>query len=129
MPNAKTRSRRPARLRLKPPRSKPASRQTKGGGESAERNARKVVLSGRPSGPKSKTAQMLALLRRLHGASVGELVKATDWLEASVRGALSGTVRKRLGLTLTSAKTGKIRRYKIVGGQQVAHTAEVPSHD
>jgi hypothetical protein len=52
----------------------------------------------------SKTAKILDLLKRPGGATCKELMKATGWLPHSVRGFLSGTVRKKMGLTVTSAK-------------------------
>ena len=52
----------------------------------------------------SKTAKILDLLKRPGGATPKELMKATGWLPHSVRGFLSGTVRKKMGLTVTSAK-------------------------
>jgi hypothetical protein len=52
----------------------------------------------------SKTAKILDLLKRPGGATSKELMKATGWLPHSVRGFLSGTVRKKMGLTVTSAK-------------------------
>jgi len=52
----------------------------------------------------SKAAKVLSLLRRPDGASLKELMKATGWLAHSVRGYLSGTVSKRMGLKLVSAK-------------------------
>jgi hypothetical protein len=64
----------------------------------------------------SKAAKVLGLLRRPHGASLKELMKATGWLAHSVRGFLSGTVAKRMGLKLASAKSedGE-RRYTLEG--------------
>jgi hypothetical protein len=52
----------------------------------------------------SKTAKILDLLRRPGGASAMELLKATGWQPHSLRGFLSGTVGKKMGLDLTSAK-------------------------
>ena len=52
----------------------------------------------------SKTAKILDLLKRPGGATLKELIKATGWLPHSVRGFLSGTVGKKMGLTVTSAK-------------------------
>jgi hypothetical protein len=52
----------------------------------------------------SKTAKILDLLKRPGGATSKELMKATGWLPHSVRGFLSGTVGKKMGLTVTSAK-------------------------
>jgi len=53
----------------------------------------------------SKTAKILDLLKRPGGATSKELMKATGWLAHSVRGFLSGTVRKKMGLTVTSPKS------------------------
>ena len=52
----------------------------------------------------SKTANVLDLLKRPDGATLKELMKATGWQAHSVRGFLSGTVGKKMGLTVTSAK-------------------------
>jgi Protein of unknown function (DUF3489) len=60
----------------------------------------------------SKAASILDLLKRPDGATLAELMKATEWQAHSVRGFLSGTVGKKLGLTVTSTKTDEgERRY------------------
>ena len=85
---------------------KPAARQRK----SRKASSQSALLPG------SKHDQVLALLRRKLGASLEEMQKVTGWQVHSVRGFLSGTVRKRLGLKLQSSnpKDGK-RRYSIAG--------------
>ena len=52
----------------------------------------------------SKSAQILDLLKRPGGATSKELMKVTGWLPHSVRGFLSGTVRKKMGRTVISTK-------------------------
>jgi hypothetical protein len=52
----------------------------------------------------SKTNQILDLLKRPGGVTAKELMKATGWQPHSVRGFLSGTVGKKMGLTVTSTK-------------------------
>ncbi len=48
---------------------------------------------------------MLDLLKRADGATLAELMKATGWQAHSVRGFLSGVIRNKLLLTVTSART------------------------
>jgi len=52
----------------------------------------------------SKTAKIMDLLKRPSGATLQDLMKTTGWLPHSVRGFLSGTVGKKMGLTVTSVK-------------------------
>ena len=52
----------------------------------------------------SKTAKVLELLKRPGGVTAKELMKATDWQPHSVRGFLSGTIGKKMGLAVTSTK-------------------------
>jgi hypothetical protein len=52
----------------------------------------------------TKTAKILDLLKRPGGATAKELMKATGWQPHSVRGFLSGTVGKKMGLAVTSTK-------------------------
>jgi hypothetical protein len=52
----------------------------------------------------SKTEKILALLKRPDGVTAKELMKATGWQPHSVRGFLSGTIGKKMGLTVTSTK-------------------------
>jgi hypothetical protein len=51
----------------------------------------------------TKQAQIIALLQRPEGASIGEIVEATGWLPHSARGLISGGLKKKLGLCITTA--------------------------
>jgi Protein of unknown function (DUF3489) len=63
----------------------------------------------------SKTAKVLDLLKRPGGVTATELTKATGWQAHSVRGFLSGTLRKKMGLTVESTKRDDSEHvYKIV---------------
>jgi hypothetical protein len=62
----------------------------------------------------SKAATVLGLLKRPNGATLAELMKATGWQAHSVRGFLSGTVSKRLGFAVASAKAeSRERSYSV----------------
>jgi hypothetical protein len=52
----------------------------------------------------SKGAQILALIRRPKGATLAELAKLTGWQNHSLRGFLSGTAGKKMGLAVESTK-------------------------
>jgi hypothetical protein len=52
----------------------------------------------------TKQAQIIALLQRPEGASIGEIVEATGWLPHSARGLISGGLKKKLGLPIISQK-------------------------
>ena len=54
--------------------------------------------------PDSKQALLVDLLRRKEGATLTEAVKATGWQPHSLRGAISGTLKKKLGLAVISVK-------------------------
>ena len=62
----------------------------------------------------SKTAAVLDLVKRPGGATLKALMKATGWQPHSVRGAISGTLKKKLGLVVTSEKMeGRGRVYRV----------------
>jgi Protein of unknown function (DUF3489) len=76
----------------------PAKKATKG--TKAAKAAKKE--SGSRKG--SRTEKVLELLKRPNSTTLAELMKATSWQAQSGRGFLSGTIGKKMGLPLTSAK-------------------------
>ena len=62
----------------------------------------------------TKTETVIKLLRSAKGTTVEAMMNATGWQAHSVRGFLSGVVKKKLSLALVS-ETGKdgVRRYRI----------------
>ena len=75
------------------------------------RNTRKAAPATKPE---TKQALVLGLLRRQNGASIAEIIEATDWQPHSVRGFFAGALKKRLKIEVISDK-GKdgIRRYYV----------------
>jgi hypothetical protein len=62
----------------------------------------------------TKRERVLSLLSRSEGASIAEMMQATDWQQHSVRGFLAGAVKKKLGFSLASTKGDDgLRRYRI----------------
>ena len=67
----------------------------------------------------SKQDEVIAMLRRPEGATVDEVASATGWQRHTVRGVFSGTLKKKLGLTLASTKEERGRVYRIDGPASV----------
>jgi hypothetical protein len=64
--------------------------------------------------PKGKIGAVVTMVRRPEGATIEALMVATGWQAHSVRGALSGAVKKGLGLNVASEKVDGVRSYRIV---------------
>ncbi len=69
-----------------------------------------------PAGPMGKLGLLTALLGRPQGASIADMMHATGWQAHSVRGALSGALKKKRGLKVNSEKTEAGRVYRIEAG-------------
>ena len=66
------------------------------------------------TGRRGKTGRVLELLQRPGGATLKELITATQWQAHSVRGFLSGTLKKKMGLKILSTKgAASVRSYSI----------------
>jgi hypothetical protein len=63
--------------------------------------------------PPTKQDVVIAMLRLPEGATVDEVASVTGWQRHTVRGVFSGTLKKKLGLTLASAKEERGRVYRI----------------
>ena len=94
------------------PRPKQRSRRVARKSSGARPKGRASSAAARPG---TKQALLIDLLKRKKGATIEKIVAATGWQPHSVRGAISGTPKKKLGLAVTSEKPGDgPRRYRIV---------------
>jgi hypothetical protein len=63
--------------------------------------------------PGSKLATVVGLLESEAGATIAEIMAATGWQQHTVRGALAGSITRKFGRTVTSAKVeGRGRVYR-----------------
>ena len=66
--------------------------------------------------PGTKQAQLIAMLQEQEGATIAEIAEATSWQHHSIRGAISGSLKKKLGLEVTSEKVAERGRvYRLAG--------------
>ncbi len=68
-----------------------------------------------PNERQTKITTLIGLLRREGGATIDEMAEATSWQVHSLRGALSGILKKKLGLDISSDKVeGRGRVYRVI---------------
>lgn len=86
--------------------------------QDAAKRLLKVGVEGKPrTRENSKQATVIAMLKRPEGATIAQICALTGWLAHTARGCLAGALKKKLGLTITSAKAD--------GGQRVYRVEEV----
>jgi len=105
------------------PREVPPERETDGDTEStnetdaATKASTKAKTRTKHAGStrtNSKQAKLIEMLHRSEGASIKEIVKAFDWQPHTVRGAIAGALKKKLGLNVVSEKVeGRGRVYRV----------------
>ncbi len=72
--------------------------------------------SASPASNATKQSQLITLLRSAPGGTLEVMMKLTGWQRHTVRGMLSGSLRKRLGLDVQSQLVDGIRVYRIAKG-------------
>ena len=81
--------------------------------KSKSKQATKDKQSSARTGTKLST--LVDLLKRKNGATIPDIAAATGWQSHSVRGAISGALKKKMGLSIISApEEGRGRVYRIV---------------
>lgn len=85
---------------------------------SSTRGTAQAQPMAKPPTPRAGTKQalLIAMLQRSDGASMDEIVVATQWLAHTARGAISGVLKKKLGLVVTAERIeGRGTVYRIDG--------------
>jgi hypothetical protein len=75
--------------------------------------AEKTAPAGKPT-PRAGTKQalMIEMLKRPEGATVEQIAAATGWQKHTIRGAISGALKKKLGLTVEATRTREVGPHK-----------------
>ena len=125
-PRARSRRRRPEPAQAA---EAPAAAKRKAKAKPASKTAKpaKAAPADKPT-PRTGTKQalLIELLKRPEGATVEQIAQATGWQHHTIRGAISGALKKKLGLTVEASRTrevgpnksgakGSITVYRIVG--------------
>jgi DNA-binding NarL/FixJ family response regulator len=88
-----------------------APNDTERAGEEPKAQRKAKSRASRTAAPRtrdgSKQAQLIAMLRRAKGATVDEIAEALSWQPHTVRGAIAGALKKKLGLEVNSEKDEK----------------------
>ncbi len=81
--------------------------------EGASKRSAKRTIADVPSG--TKLAALIAVLSTPQGATIEQMMTLTGWQAHSIRGVMSGAIKKQQGLSITSKKVDNERVYRIAG--------------
>ena len=97
--------------------NKDTSDPKRGSTSPAPASASKSDSSKGPYGvrPSSKLAIIIASLQETGGHSIAELAQRTGWQKHSVHGVISGTLRTKMGLEITTEKRDGVHYYHLMG--------------
>jgi Protein of unknown function (DUF3489) len=111
----------------------PAKRKAKAKAAKAKSTKPEKAAAAEKPTPRTgtKQAHMIELLKRPEGATVEQIAAATGWQHHTIRGAISGALKKKLGLTVEATRTrevgpnktgakGSTTVYRITGSSPVA---------
>jgi len=104
--------------RAKTAKAASTARSTRGSSKPATKRPtpkRKLRAAGAASPSTSKQAQLIELLQSPTGGTLEQMTSLTGWQPHSVRGVISGVLRKRLGLAVSSQLLDGTRVYRIAG--------------
>ena len=80
------------------------------------KNAKGAAKTASAPRAETKQSQLIAMLRQPDGATIVEIAKALEWQPHTVRGAIAGALKKKLGLKVESEKVAdRGRVYRIAG--------------
>jgi Protein of unknown function (DUF3489) len=96
---AQKRAKTKAKGKAKAAKTAPATRKTKAKAASADKPTPRTG---------TKQALMIELLKRPEGATVEQIAAATGWQHHTIRGAISGALKKKLGLTVEATRTREV---------------------
>lgn len=90
----------------------------------ATKKLKKSVSRKRPAPapplPSGKQDRLIAMMKQAKGAAITEMMEATGWQAHSIRGLISGVLKKRLKLNvILELSADGIRRYRIAGQEPV----------
>ena len=80
-------------------------------------SVKKTAIEQNADPKDSKKVILIKMLQRPEGALIEELITATGWQPHSIRGTISGSLKKRLGFHITYQPDRRGKVYRIAGNE------------